>query len=110
MGIGGAVVTEIIPVEMSSIEDRSAAEVELWVPQSVPKFNPQKSLIISNKDQLIPHLAAQIDAAKDQVFITTEIIDETLVDSFTAAISRGVSLYILIEKEVNGGEENPSPV
>ena len=91
--------TEIIPVEMSSIENRSAAEVELWVPQSVPKFNPQKSLIISNKDQLIPHLAAQIDAAKDQVFITTEMIDETLVDSLTAAISRGVSLYILIEKE-----------
>jgi len=91
-------VTEIIPVKMSSIEDRSAAEVELWVPQSVSKFNPQKSLIISNKDQLIPHLASQIDAAKDQVFITTGMIDETLADSLTAAISRGVPLYILIEK------------
>ena len=99
MGIGGAVVTEILPVERSSIEDRSAAEVELWVPQPAPQFKSQKSLIISNKDQIIPHLAAQIDAAKEQVFITTEMIDETLANSLTAAISRGVSLYILIEKD-----------
>lgn len=98
MGIGGAVVTEIIPVKMSIIEDRSAAEVELWVPQSASKFNPQKSLIISNKGQLIAHLESQIDAAKNQIFITTGMIDETLADSLTAAISRGVSLYILIEK------------
>ena len=89
----------ILPVERSSLEDRSNAEVELWVPQSVPKFYPQKSLIISAKNQLIPHLAAQIDAATEQIFITTEMIDRTLADSLTAAISRGVSLYILIEKE-----------
>nr|AIF08109.1 hypothetical protein [uncultured marine group II/III euryarchaeote KM3_26_H05] len=91
--------TEIIPVEMSSIEDRSAVQIELWAPQSTSQFKSQKSLIISNKDGLIPHLGAQIATAKEQIFITTEMIDETLAEPLNAAISRGVSVYLLIEKE-----------
>lgn len=91
--------TEILPVEMSSIEDRSAVEIDLWTPRTTPQFKPQKSLIISNEGELISHLSAQISDALEQIFITTEMIDGTLADPLTAAIQRGVSVYILVEKE-----------